>query len=256
MHDIKAIRDDKAGWVAALSRRPAYAEIAEELADDILKKDRELRDLLVALQTAQARRNEASKLIGKAKAQKDEAQASALMVEVAGLKDEIQKGEERERAMKAKIDEILAGIPNLPQPDAPDGGGEADNVPVPARAFGATPGLNNAIEQFALGEALGMMDFERAAKVSGSRFVYLTRGLARLERALGSFMLDLHTDTFGYTEMQTPILARDDAFFGTTQLPKFENDQFWAISGEVLVDETGDLKEAIRKNRYGLIPTA
>jgi seryl-tRNA synthetase len=101
-----------------------------------------------------------------------------------------------------------------------------------------------------------MMDFERAAKVSGSRFVYLTRGLARLERALGSFMLDLHTDTFGYTEMQTPILARDDAFFGTTQLPKFENDQFWAISGEVLVDETGDLKEAIRKNRYGLIPTA
>lgn len=228
MHDIKAIRDDKAGWVAALSRRPAYAEIAEELADDILKKDRELRDLLVALQTAQARRNEASKLIGKAKAQKDEAQASALMAEVAGLKDEIQKGEERERAMKAKIDEILAGIPNLPQPDAPDGGGEADNVPVPARAFGANPGLNNAKEHFDLGEALGMMDFERAAKVSGSRFVYLTRGLARLERALGSFMLDLHTDTFGYVEVNPPVLVKDDAMKGTGQLPKFFDDQFAA----------------------------
>lgn len=256
MHDIKAIRDDKDGWVKALSRRPAYAEVASFLADDIAAKDKELRELLVSLQTKQARRNEASKLIGKAKAQKDETQAAALMAEVAGLKDDIQKGEEQERALKAKIDEILAGIPNLPQDDVPAGGGEDDNVPVPARAFGSNPGLNNAKEHFDLGEALGMMDFERAAKVSGSRFVYLTRGLARLERALGSFMLDLHTDTFGYTEMQTPILARDQAFFGTTQLPKFENDQFWAISGEILVDETGDLREAIHQNRYGLIPTA
>jgi seryl-tRNA synthetase len=111
-------------------------------------------------------------------------------------------------------------------------------------------------EHYELGEQLGMMDFERAAKVSGSRFVYLTSGLARLERAIANFMLDLHTGEFGYTEVQPPILARDDAFFGTTQLPKFENDQFWAISGEVLVDETGDLREAIRSNRYGLIPTA
>ncbi|HEY8947338.1 MAG TPA: serine--tRNA ligase [Rhizomicrobium sp.] len=256
MHDIKAIRDDKDGWVKALSRRPAYAEIASFLADDIAAKDKELRELLVSLQTKQARRNEASKLIGKAKAQKDEAQASALMAEVAGLKDDIQKGEEQERDLKAKIDEILAGIPNLPQDDVPDGGGEDDNVPVPARAFGTNPGLNNAKEHFDLGEALGMMDFERAAKVSGSRFVYLTRGLARLERALGSFMLDLHTDTFGYTEMQTPILARDPAFFGTTQLPKFENDQFWAISGELLEGDTSNLAETIRQNRYGLIPTA
>ena len=256
MHDIKAIRDDKAGWVAALSRRPAYAEIAEELADDILKKDRELRDLLVALQTAQARRNEASKLIGKAKAQKDEAQASALMAEVAGLKDEIQKGEERERAMKAKIDEILAGIPNLPQPDAPDGGGENDNVPVPARAFGANPGLNNAKEHFDLGEALGMMDFERAAKVSGSRFVYLTRGLARLERALGSFMLDLHTDTFGYTEMSPPVMVRDQAMFGTGQLPKFQDDLYVAQSGEVRALYDVDVPPDLRTEDRWLIPTA
>ena len=254
MHDIKAIRDDKAGWVAALSRRPAYAEIAEELADDILKKDRELRDLLVALQTAQARRNEASKLIGKAKAQKDEAQASALMAEVAGLKDEIQKGEERERAMKAKIDEILAGIPNLPQPDAPDGGGEADNVPVPSRAFGSNPGLNNAKEHFDLGEALGMMDFERAAKVSGSRFVYLTRGLARLERALGSFMLDLHTDTFGYAEVSPPVIVRDDAMFGTGQLPKFEEEQFLAANFALLQNAQSAIE--LSQFIFGKIPAS
>jgi seryl-tRNA synthetase len=232
MHDIKAIRDDKGGWVKALSRRPAYAEIASFLADDIAAKDKELRELLVSLQNKQARRNEASKLIGKAKAQKDEAQAAALMAEVAGLKDDIQKGEEQERDLKAKIDEILAGIPNLPQDDVPDGGGEDDNVPVPARAFGSNPGLNNAKEHFDLGEALGMMDFERAAKVSGSRFVYLTRGLARLERALGSFMLDLHTDTFGYTEVNPPVLVRDDAMFGTGQLPKFREDLFAIVRNE------------------------
>ncbi|MGN6148181.1 MAG: serine--tRNA ligase [Rhizomicrobium sp.] len=275
MHDIKAIRDDKDGWVKALSRRPAYAEIASFLADDIAAKDKELRELLVSLQNKQARRNEASKLIGKAKAQKDEEQAAALMAEVAGLKDDIQKGEEQERELRAKIDEILAGIPNLPQDDVPDGGGEDDNVPVPARAFGTNPGLNNAKEHFDLGEALGMMDFERAAKVSGSRFVYLTRGLARLERALGSFMLDLHTDTFGYMEVNPPILARDHAFYGTAQLPKFENDQFWANSGDEspltgpigispdvtdplrsVVDLLSFVRQRLSETRYGLIPTA
>ncbi|HEY5337421.1 MAG TPA: serine--tRNA ligase [Rhizomicrobium sp.] len=256
MHDIKAIRDDRAAWVAALKRRPAYASEAGALADRVLEQDRELRDVLVSLQTKQARRNEASKLIGQAKAKKDDAKAAELMAEVAGLKDDIQKGEERERELKKALDEILAGVPNLPAADAPDGGGEDDNVPVAARAFGSNPGLNNAKEHFDLGEALGMMDFERAAKVSGARFVYLKNGLARLERALGSFMLDLHTDHFGYTEVAPPILARDEAFFGTTQLPKFENDQFWAISGEILVDDAAGLPDAIRKNRYGLIPTA
>jgi len=231
MHDIKAIRDDKAAWVAALSRRPAYAEIAEPLADDLLRKDRELRDLLVALQTAQARRNEASKLIGKAKAQKDEAQASALMAEVAGLKDEIQKGEERERELKKALDDILAGIPQLPAADAPDGEDEHANVPVASRAFGSNPGLNSAREHFDLGETLGMMDFERAAKVSGARFVYLKSGLARLERALGAFMLDLHTEKFGYTEVSPPLMVRDKAMFGTGQLPKFQDDLFSGIQG-------------------------
>jgi seryl-tRNA synthetase len=241
MHDIKAIRDDKDGWVKALSRRPAYAEIASFLADDIAAKDKELRELLVSLQTKQARRNEASKLIGKAKAQKNEDEAAALMAEVASLKDDIQKGEEQERELKAKIDEILAGIPNLPQDDVPDGGGEDDNVPVPARAFGSNPGLNNAKEHFDLGEALGMMDFERAAKLSGSRFTVLSGKLARLERALGQFMLDTHTTEHGYTEVQPPLMVRDEVLYGTGQLPKFEEDLFFTPHGE---------------SRLGLIPTA
>ncbi|HWA30785.1 MAG TPA: serine--tRNA ligase [Rhizomicrobium sp.] len=227
MHDIKAIRDDKDGWVKALSRRPAYTEIAAELADDIAAKDKELRELLVSLQSKQARRNEASKLIGKAKAQKDEAQASLLMAEVAGLKDDIQKGEEQERVLKAKIDEILAGIPNLPAADVPDGADENANVPVPARAFGTNPGLNNAKEHFDLGEALqGMMDFQRATRISGSRFVFLFDGLARLERAIGNFMLDVHTREFDYVETSPPLLVRDNAMFGTGQLPKFKDDLF------------------------------
>jgi seryl-tRNA synthetase len=247
MHDIKAIRDDKAAWAKALSRRPAYKDEAAKLADDLLAKDKELRDLLTRLQAAQARRNEASKLIGQAKAKKDEAQASALMAEVAGLKDEIQKGEESERALKKALDDVLAGIPNLPAPDAPDGGGEDDNVPVAARAFGSNPGLNNAKEHFDLGEALGMMDFERAAKVSGSRFVYLTRGLARLERALGSLMLDLHTDTFGYTEVNPPLMVKDEAAFGTGQLPKFEDDLFYGVNGQIVREQTEYIREFVNQ---------
>jgi seryl-tRNA synthetase len=256
VHEIAAIRRDRDAWVAALARRPAYAESASVLADDILARDKELRDLVTRLQSAQARRNEASKLIGQAKAKKDEVQATALMAEVAGLKEEIQVGEQRERELQEALKQTIAGIDNLPAADVPDGSGEDDNVEVTARAFGSSPAVQSPREHYELGEQLGMMDFERAAKVSGSRFVYLTSGLARLERAIANFMLDLHTGEFGYTEVQPPILARDDAFFGTTQLPKFENDQFWAISGEVLVDETGDLREAIRSNRYGLIPTA
>jgi seryl-tRNA synthetase len=256
VHDIAAIRRDRDAWVAALARRPAYTESAGVLADDMLARDKELRDLVTRLQAAQARRNEASKLIGQAKAKKEEAQAEALMAEVAGLKEEIQQGEQRERELQEALKDTLAKIDNLPAADVPDGTGEDDNVEVTARAFGSAPAVQSPREHYELGEQLGMMDFERAAKVSGSRFVYLTSGLARLERAIANFMLDLHTGEFGYTEVQPPILARDDAFFGTTQLPKFENDQFWAISGEVLVDEPGNLKAAIRANRYGLIPTA
>ncbi len=254
MHDIRAIRDDHQAFIAGLKRR-AIAD-AQTIAEDILDRDHGLRALQTRLQQAQARRNEASKLIGQAKAKKDEAQATALMDEVAGLKTEIQNGEEEERKLKAELDSILASYPNIPAADVPDGADENDNIEAPSRAFGSRPAMNAAKEHFDLGEALGMMDFERAAKVSGARFVYLKAGLARLERALGMFMLDLHTDNFGYTEMAPPILARNHAFFGTTQLPKFENDQFWAISGELLVDLSADSAETIREHRYGLIPTA
>jgi seryl-tRNA synthetase len=226
VHDIAAIRRDRDAFVAALSRRPDYADSAPALADDILARDRDLRELQTRLQQMQARRNEASKAIGQAKAKKDEAAASALMAEVAGLKEDIQKGEEEERSRKVELEKLLAEIPNLPAPDVPDGADEGANVEVKARAFGARPTMNSAREHFELGEALGMMDFERAAKVSGARFVYLTAGLARLERALGNFMLDVHTDAFGYTEVQPPLMVRDNAVFGTGQLPKFEDDLF------------------------------
>jgi seryl-tRNA synthetase len=239
MHDLKAIRDDREGFIAGLKRR-GLAE-AQTIAADILDRDHGLRALQTRLQQAQARRNEASKLIGQAKAKKNEAEAQALMAEVSGLKEEIQKGEEEERALKADLDGILAALPNIPAADVPEGLDETHNVEVPARRFGAPPATNSAKEHFELGETLGLMDFERAAKVSGARFVYLKGALARLERALGNFMLDLHTGEFGYTEFVPPLLVRDETFFGTGQLPKFEDDQFFTQHGE---------------HRLGLIPTA
>jgi seryl-tRNA synthetase len=224
MHDIRVIRDDPDSFAAGLARR-GVAD-ARAIANALIAKDKELRALLTRLQEAQARRNEASKLIGRAKAEKNEAQASALMAEVAGLKDEIQKGEENERRLQEDLKSHLAELPNLAASDVPNGAGESDNVEVLSRRWGHPPGMNAPKEHFDLGEALGLMDFERAAKVSGARFVYLTGALARLERALGSFMLDLHTEHFGYTEVAPPLMVRDDAAFGTGQLPKFKEDLF------------------------------
>ena len=225
MHDVRTIRENPEAFTNGLRRR-GLAD-AQSLTNDILDRDHALRALLTRLQEAQARRNEASKLIGQAKAKKDEAQAAALMAEVAGLKDEIQKGEEEERTLKKALDDVVASIPNLPASDVPDGSDENANIEVASRAFGKPPGMNAPKEHFDLGEKLGLMDFERAAKVSGSRFVFLKAGLARLERALGNFMLDLQTGEFGYTEMQVPLMVRDDAAFGTGQLPKFEDDLFF-----------------------------
>ncbi|MGZ5961835.1 MAG: hypothetical protein ACXWLE_12215, partial [Rhizomicrobium sp.] len=220
MHDINAIRDDPQAFVRGLQRRGVAAQAA---VAEILAKDRELRGVKARLQQAQARRNEASKLIGQAKAKKDEAQAAALMAEVAGLKDEIQAGEQQERDLGEALKNELAVIPNLPASDVPDGASEDDNRPVEARHFHAhrtaAAGMNQPKDHVALGEALGMMDFERAAKVSGARFVYLKGVLAKLNRALASFMLDSHTTKFGYTEFQPPLMVRDEAAFGTGQLP-------------------------------------
>ncbi|MBS0472804.1 MAG: serine--tRNA ligase [Proteobacteria bacterium] len=230
MHDIRAIRDNPAAFTAALARRPAYASSAASETDTLLAKDRELRDLLTDLQQKQARRNEASKLIGQAKAKKDEAQAKTLMEEVAGLKDAIQQGEQKQRDLETELKNLLEVLPNLPADDVPPGADEHANVAIEARAYKASRvpagGMNNAKEHFDLGEALGMMDFERAAKVSGARFVYLKSQLARLNRALANFMLDSHTTKFGYEEVVPPLLVRDEAMYGTGQLPKFEEDLF------------------------------
>jgi seryl-tRNA synthetase len=248
MHDIRAIRENPAAFTAALARRPAFATSASAETDAILAKDRALRDLLTELQQKQARRNEASKLIGQAKAKKDEAQAKSLMDEVAGLKDAIQQGEQKQRDLEAEVKALLAVLPNLPATDVPPGADEDANVAIEARAYKANRvpagGMNNPKEHFELGEALGMMDFERAAKVSGARFVYLKSQLARLNRALASFMLDSNTQNFGYEEVVPPYLVRDAAAFGTGQLPKFEDDLFQTFKAED------------RDNRMWLVPTA
>jgi seryl-tRNA synthetase len=228
VHDIAAIRKDSDAFAKGLARRGLDGEA---IAFDVLERDRELRELQTRLQQMQARRNDASKAIGQAKTKKDETQAAALMAEVAGLKEQIQQAEEEERAKKAEIENIVAELPNLPAPDVPDGNDESDNIEVENRYWKnptAVPAdiLNQRKEHFELGEALGMMDFERAAKVSGARFVYLTAGLARLERAVANFMLDLHTSEFGYTEFQPPLMVRGDAMYGTGQLPKFADESF------------------------------
>ncbi len=225
MHDIRDIRENRQAFERGLARRGMADSV--KLADDVLARDKALRELLTRLQAEQARRNDASKLIGQAKAKKDEAGAAALMAEVAGLKDSIQAGEQQQREMEAGLRDALAVIPNIPADDVPDGADEKANVPVAERAFGKKPEIEKPIQHFELGEALGQMDFERAGKVSGARFVYLKSDLAKLERALGAFMLDVHSNEFGYTEVSPPLLVRDAAFFGTGQLPKFEDDLFF-----------------------------
>ena len=251
MHDIKLIRDDPAAFDHGLKRRGLPSQSTE-----ILKRDAELRALLVKLQTAQARRNEASKLIGQAKAKKDEAQAQALMAEVAGLKDEIQQGEEEQRRLEAAVNEILATIPNIPASDVPEGADEKSNREI--RRIGSRPGFNfKPKEHFDLGEKLGQMDFEAAARMSGARFVVLKKGLARLERALAQFMLDLHTDHLGYTEVSPPMLVRDQTMYGTAQLPKFFEDQFAAYTASALEDGKFAFEKKIGDpERYWIIPTA
>jgi seryl-tRNA synthetase len=220
--DIKAIRDDPAAFDAGVKKRGL-----EPLAAKLIALDEARRHHVTKLQEAQARRNAASKEIGKAKAAKDEATAQALMAEVAALKDVLAKGEDEQRQADKKLHDALAEIPNLPAPDVPEGKDEKSNKEI--RRVGEPPKLawtNKPKQHFEIGEVLGLMDFETAAKLSGSRFVVLKGQLARLERALAAFMLDLHTTEFGYTEIMPPYLVRDDTMFGTGQLPKFEDDQF------------------------------
>ena len=225
MLDVKWIRDNPDAFVAGLEKRAFGAP--RELLNQILTSDEQRRVTIQELQDAQAKRNAASKDIGTAKQAKDEAEAKRLMDEVAGLKASIQDGEDKEREQDKALGELLAGIPNMPAEDVPVGADENANMEL--RKVGEPPKFDFEPKQhFELGEALGLMDFETAAKLSGSRFVVLKGPLARLERALSQFMLDLHTSEHGYTEVNPPLLVRDKAMFGTAQLPKFKDDQFAA----------------------------
>ena len=222
MFDIRWIVNNPAAFDAGLKKRGLAA-----LSSTILALDEKRRAHLTTLQDAQARRNAASKEIGKAKGAKDEALATKLMAEVTSLKDVLAKGEEAERQIDAEIQRVLEVIPNLPRDDVPEGTDEKGNVEV--RRFGEPPKFahtNKPKQHFEIGEALGLMDFESAAKVSGARFVFLKGALAKLERALGAFMLDIHTNEFGYTEVVPPMLVKDHAAYGTGNLPKFAEDLF------------------------------
>lgn len=229
MFDIKWIRDNPDAFDEGLRKRGLAA-----MAGQLVEMDEARRNHLTALQEAQSRRNAASKDIGKAMAARDQVTADRLKAEVAELKDFIQAGEEKARQLETALNDALAAIPNLPLEDVPVGVDENDNVEV--RRWGEPPKFDFEPRQhFEIGEALGLMDFERAAKISGARFVILKGALSRLERAIASFMIDLHTGENGYTEYNPPFLVRDAAAFGTGNLPKFAEDLFQTTNGFWLI---------------------
>ncbi len=217
MHDLTFIRRQPDSFDQALAKRGLSA-----LSSHVLALDGRRRDAQTRLQELQAKRNDASKRIGLLKREGGDVQA--LMDEVAALKDEMQALELAERDLVAEQDGLLSTIPNLPADDVPQGADENDNVEI--KRWGTPPDIEDAKEHWQLGEALGMMDFEAAAKMSGARFVILKGQLARLERALGQFMIDLQTGEHGYTEVSPPILVKQEALYGVGQLPKFAEDLF------------------------------
>lgn len=233
MLDLKWIRENPETLIAALKKRGWSADRATSDIEDLLGRDEARRAHLGALQEKQERRNAASKEIGNAMRAGDSPRAEALKAEVAEIKEFIRNGEAEERRLDAELENALAVIPNIPLDDVPEGEDESANVEI--RKVGNTWHPNWAKEHYEIGEALGQMDFERAAKLSGSRFTVLSGQLARLERALGQFMLDLHTTEHGYTEVQPPLLVRNEAMYGTGQLPKFTGDLFatWRSSGGI-----------------------
>lgn len=228
MFDIKWIRENPNAFDAGLARRGLNPR-----AGEILALDEEARKYTHALNDLQERRNAASKQIGQAKAKGDEDRFNRLRAEVESIKKQIPTAETEQKRSQDAIREILSGLPNIPADDVPQGEDEAANVEI--RKWGEPKQPNSAKEHFDIGEELGQMDFETAAKMSGSRFVLLKGQLARLERAIASFMLDLHTGEFGYTECQPPLLVRDEALYGTGQLPKFAEDQFVTTADLTLI---------------------
>jgi seryl-tRNA synthetase len=248
--DIKWIRDNPEAFDAGLRKRGIAPGGDVKFSGELIALDEARRRIVTRLQEAQARRNAASKEIGKAKGAKDEAKAAALMAEVKALKDALAKGEDEQRAADRALADALSVIPNTPREDVPEGKDEHGNVE--QRKVGTPPklGVNKPLQHFEIGERLGLMDFETAAKLSGARFVVLKGALARMERALGAFMLDLHTTEFGYTEIAPPTIVHSDAMYGTGQLPKFTFDQFLASRVESL-----EKWESNRPPKLGSNPT-
>ncbi|HJV43449.1 serine--tRNA ligase [Caulobacter sp.] len=263
MHDIKAIRDNPEAF-----DRPWSAKGRSGAAAEAIKLDAQLRAAQTALQETQAKRNESSKLIGMAKAKKDEAEAARLMAEVETLKTIMAAASEEEAIAAAKLKDLLASLPNIPAADVPAGEDETGNLE--QRRWGdakALPAgkLNAPKDHVDLGAALGGMDFEAAARMSGARFVVLKKEIARLERALGQFMLDLQTVEHGYTEVSPPLLVKDHALYGTGQLPKFADDLFVGLKGfpegvrewvEGKEGAAASLVVDLLMDNYWLIPTA
>jgi seryl-tRNA synthetase len=229
MHDLKALRDNPAHYDASWALRGLSAQTPA-----ILEIDSRLRTAMTKRMEAEAVRNSASKAIGAAKAQKNEAEAARLMAEVADAKATIEQSSQIEAVAQAQLDAIIQALPNLPDLGVPEGEDEAGNVVV--KHWGTPPQFPFVPkDHVAIGEAVGGMDFEGAARISGSRFVVLSGQIARLERALGQFMLDQHTQYNGYQETSAPVLVRDHALFGTGQLPKFEEDLFKTTDGRYLI---------------------
>lgn len=228
MHDLRTIRENPAGFDAGLARRGLAA-----VATEVVQLDEARREIATRLQLGQARRNEASKAIGQAMAKGDGVGADALKAEVTALKSELPMLEEQERTASARLDALLATLPNIPADDVPDGQDEEGNVEVARwgtpRAFDFAPRDHSEI-----GPALGL-DFETGAAMSGARFTFMRGAMARLHRALGQFMLDHQSATNGYTECAPPLLVRNEALFGTGQLPKFAEDNFQTTDGRWLI---------------------
>jgi len=227
MHDIRLIRDDPAAFDAALAKRGVAPQSAS-----LVTLDEQRRATIADSQTAQTRRNELSKAIGQAKAQKDEAKAQALMAEVASLKEALPTLEADEARLGGELQAMLAAIPNLPATDVPEGGGEDDNALVHTRGTPTTFAFA-AREHDAIGPAIGL-DFETGAAMSGARFTLVRGPAAKLQRALGQFMLD-HVAEAGFEQVSPPLLVRDEAVFGTGQLPKFSEDLFRTTDGRWLI---------------------
>jgi seryl-tRNA synthetase len=246
MLDIKWIRETPDALVKALVSRGSSLDAGQATVDELIALDEKRRAHLTELQVRQERRNAASKDIGNAIRNGDTALADRLKGEVGEIKEWLAQAEQTERELDATLEDRLARVANIPLDDVPVGKDEHDNLEV--RRWGTDLIAARQVkmrdkpkEHFEIGEALGLMDFERAAKISGARFTVLKGGFARLERALGQFMLDLHTNEHGYTEVVAPLLVRDDALFGTGNLPKFEEDLFFTPHGD---------------GRLGLIPTS